>query len=259
MHSFCANEKSFRDLVFEDEVKRGYVYLIRNGDLHKIGVTMNLEQRMKELQPDEIIAVYQAVNVAGVERLLHRRYKNVRLPQTEYFLLSQEQVKEVESILSRDGDYNTKLVNPWIQELETRRLLILDGVASIFDGADADTILWTEHEDSAGQCHTVLHLLLNDPFTMEKLPASQATLEAAERMLVKADAIAPIAKASCLEELENASARVLDDLSLLYCWLVDSKTLIHFNRKDQSDKKEADNFLAHLKERLSARSLKWKE
>jgi predicted GIY-YIG superfamily endonuclease len=93
---------SFRELVVEVEAKRGYVYLIRNGDLHKIGVTMDLERRMKELRPDEIIAVYQAVNVAGVERLLHSRYKDVRLPQTEYFRLRQEQVREARAVLNSE-------------------------------------------------------------------------------------------------------------------------------------------------------------
>ena len=29
----------------------GYVYLIRNGDLYKIGHTANLERRLKQLQP----------------------------------------------------------------------------------------------------------------------------------------------------------------------------------------------------------------
>ena len=32
-------------------MSRGYVYLIRNGDLYKIGRTSNLERRLKQLQP----------------------------------------------------------------------------------------------------------------------------------------------------------------------------------------------------------------
>lgn len=250
---------SFRELVDEVEKRRGYVYLIRNGDLHKIGVTMNLERRMKELRPDEVIAVYQAVNVTGVERLLHSRYKDVRLPQTEYFRLSQEQVREVKSVLNGGEDSNAQPAHKWIQELEERRQDILGGVASIFDGADADKILWTEHADSGGQVHTVLHWLLHDPYAMEKLPASQATLDAAERMLVKDDAIAPIAKASSLDELEAASVRFLDDFALVYCWLVDSKTLVLCNRRKKGDDQAVDNVIKEFKGRLNTKGLRWAE
>ena len=45
-----------------DEIKRtekvpGFVYLIRNKDLFKIGITICLQRRMKELKPDEVVAV----------------------------------------------------------------------------------------------------------------------------------------------------------------------------------------------------------
>ena len=32
-----------------------YVYLIKNGDLHKIGITGDLGRRMRELKPDRIV------------------------------------------------------------------------------------------------------------------------------------------------------------------------------------------------------------
>ena len=37
---------------------KGYVYLIRNKDLYKIGITKNINKRMKALKPDEIIKVF---------------------------------------------------------------------------------------------------------------------------------------------------------------------------------------------------------
>lgn len=248
---------SFRELVDEVEKKQGYVYLIRNGDLHKIGVTMDLERRMKELRPDEIIAVYQAVNVTGVERLLHSRYKDVRLPQTEYFRLSQEQVREIRCVLNGEEDLEDRPAHKWVRDLEKRRLAVLNTVASIFDSADADNVLWTEHADSEGQVQTALHYLLNDPRAMDELPASQATLEAAERMLIKDDAIAPIAKASNLGELERASISFLDDFSLIYCWLVDSKTLVLADRR--GDNQSTRKGISELKSRLNAKGLRWSE
>ena len=40
----------------------GFVYLIRNKDLYKIGITQNLDQRMSQLKPDEIISVLKTEN-----------------------------------------------------------------------------------------------------------------------------------------------------------------------------------------------------
>ncbi len=70
----------------------GYVYLIRNGDLHKIGRTDNLEQRMKQLQPDEVVQVLPTDRSHDIELELHRKLKQYRLPQTEYFRLTEENV-----------------------------------------------------------------------------------------------------------------------------------------------------------------------
>ena len=42
----------------------GFVYLIRNKDLYKIGITKNLEQRMKQLKPDQIIKTVKTDNFA---------------------------------------------------------------------------------------------------------------------------------------------------------------------------------------------------
>ena len=45
----------------------GFVYLIRNKDLYKIGITQNLEQRMKALKPDEIISTLETDDFKGLE------------------------------------------------------------------------------------------------------------------------------------------------------------------------------------------------
>ena len=74
----------------------GIVYLIRNGDLHKIGTTTNLQRRMKQLKPDEIVKTLETTKFRAIEKELHRKYKDVRLPQTEYWgkqLLANEQVR----------------------------------------------------------------------------------------------------------------------------------------------------------------------
>ena len=78
----------------------GVVCLIRNGDLHKIGTTKNVRRRMKELKPDAIIKTLETTNYRSIEKELHRKYKEVRLPQSEYFRLSDQQLAECTKRLS---------------------------------------------------------------------------------------------------------------------------------------------------------------
>ena len=35
---------------------KGWLYLIKNGDLYKIGITRNFDNRMRQLNPDSIVA-----------------------------------------------------------------------------------------------------------------------------------------------------------------------------------------------------------
>ena len=78
----------------------GWLYLIRNGDLYKIGITKNLENRMRQLKPDYIIAKLYSKNYKQLERELHKRYKSVRIPQSEYFRLDHLQIKEIKLRIS---------------------------------------------------------------------------------------------------------------------------------------------------------------
>ncbi len=49
----------------------GIIYLIRNGNLHKIGTTKNLQRRMKELKPDKIIRTLERTDYREIEKELH--------------------------------------------------------------------------------------------------------------------------------------------------------------------------------------------
>ncbi len=81
--------------IFDEDLQEGFVYLIRNQDIYKIGITENLLNRMSQLDPDEIIDTIKCSNFREVEKDLHREYKDYRIPQTEYFRLSEKQVLEV--------------------------------------------------------------------------------------------------------------------------------------------------------------------
>ena len=77
----------------------GFVYFILNGDLCKIGITENLLRRMEQLKPDEILNVVRCQNFVDLERDLHSRFKEERLPQTEYFRLSADQIRQVNKLM----------------------------------------------------------------------------------------------------------------------------------------------------------------
>ena len=74
---------------------RGWLYLIRNRDLYKIGITKKFENRMRQLKPDKVVAKFYTTDFVILERELHNRYKKFRIPQTEYFRLANSHVKEI--------------------------------------------------------------------------------------------------------------------------------------------------------------------
>ena len=73
----------------------GWLYLIRNRDLYKIGITKNFENRMRQLKPDNVVAKFYTADFVKLERELHNRYKKLRIPQTEYFRLENSHIKEI--------------------------------------------------------------------------------------------------------------------------------------------------------------------
>ena len=82
---------------------RGWVYLIRNQDLHKIGITKDLFRRMKELRADdkgnELVNAVKCINYQRLEKELQSLYKADGIPQTEYFRLDSSQVQEVQILM----------------------------------------------------------------------------------------------------------------------------------------------------------------
>jgi len=87
----------------------GYVYLIRNGDLHKIGRTDNLDRRLKQLQPCVLVQSLKTDRSRDLEHELHQQFKAKRLPQTEYFRLDEAEVKLVRIALGWKPDEPVQL------------------------------------------------------------------------------------------------------------------------------------------------------
>ena len=76
-----------------DKSKEGHVYLIKDirSGLYKIGITKNMGKRMKQLGVGDTAKLIDDIFVPDArkrEKELHKKYKDARLPQSEYFNIS---------------------------------------------------------------------------------------------------------------------------------------------------------------------------
>ena len=69
-----------------------FVYLMKNGDLYKIGSTSNLESETSKMKPGKMISSFQTENPKSFQARLLRLYKKRRIPDTNYFRLSESEV-----------------------------------------------------------------------------------------------------------------------------------------------------------------------
>ena len=86
-------------------LEKGFVYLIRNEDIFKIGITDNLLRRFNQLKPDEILNVVRCSNYETLEKDLHKKFKKNRIPQTEYFRLNKSQIEQVNIEMTKGADF----------------------------------------------------------------------------------------------------------------------------------------------------------
>ncbi len=86
-------------------VEKGFVYLIRNDDIYKIGITDNLLRRFNQLKPDEVLNVVRCSNFESLEKELHKKFKEYRIPQTEYFRLNKNQIEQVNIEMTKGADF----------------------------------------------------------------------------------------------------------------------------------------------------------
>jgi hypothetical protein len=78
------------------------VYYIRRGKYVKIGTTTNLKQRMRDLMPDEVLAVEPGSY--KLESDLHYAFRGIRLsPDREYFELTEELQAHIGAVIEKHG------------------------------------------------------------------------------------------------------------------------------------------------------------
>ena len=81
-----------------------FVYLMKNGDLYKIGCTSDLKVEASKMKPGKIISYLKVKEPKSFEARLLRLYKKKRIPDTNYFRLSDAEVENCKKHL--DGKSN---------------------------------------------------------------------------------------------------------------------------------------------------------
>ena len=84
------------------DASNGVVYYIRRGKYVKIGTTTNLKNRMRDLMPDEVLAVEPGSY--KLESDLHYAFRDIRLsPDREYFELTEELQTHIDAVIEKHG------------------------------------------------------------------------------------------------------------------------------------------------------------
>lgn len=113
----------------------GYVYLVRNRDLYMIGRTTNLENKFKSISPDEIIKTIKSDNPTTFQARLFRRYKSQRIPDTEYFRLTTDQLSDcIDQLSSKSSLPKTLGAEIGIAMTGSILLLFISSTALIYLG-----------------------------------------------------------------------------------------------------------------------------
>ena len=82
-----------------------FVYLMKNDDLYKIGCTSNLESEASKMKPGEIISSFKIKDSKSFEARLLRLYKKKRIPDTNYFRLSESEVNNCKKHLEGNSNF----------------------------------------------------------------------------------------------------------------------------------------------------------
>ena len=87
----------------------GFVYLMKNGDLYKLGCTTNLKGEANKMKPGEIISSFKTNDPKSFEVRLLRLYKKKRIPDTNYFRLSESEVNNCIKHLESNSNFPKSL------------------------------------------------------------------------------------------------------------------------------------------------------
>ncbi len=86
-----------------------FVYLMKNGDLYKLGSTSDLESEASKMKPGKIISSFKTKDPKPFKARLLRLYKKKRIPDTSYFRLSESEVENCISHLEGKSNLPKRL------------------------------------------------------------------------------------------------------------------------------------------------------
>ena len=94
--------------VVSPDGKIGYVYIIENllGEGYKIGITDNIHRRFKQLEIGDkasCIGYWSSLNYKNLEKFLHTQFNPENVPQSEWFILSDDQLIWAVEWLNENG------------------------------------------------------------------------------------------------------------------------------------------------------------
>lgn len=86
----------------------GFVYLVKSGDFYKIGLAVDVEDRVRSLRtnspyPAEVLHTVKTPSMRRLELLLHKAYRHKRT-QGEWFALEPDDVATICAIPSAIGE-----------------------------------------------------------------------------------------------------------------------------------------------------------
>ena len=89
-------------------VRKGYLYLLKNLILggYKIGITTAPKSRFKQLSvgsKSELIGYWEHEAYRELEKYFHKLYAEYRVPQSEWFDLSQDHIQSVIDVMHTAG------------------------------------------------------------------------------------------------------------------------------------------------------------
>jgi hypothetical protein len=192
---------------------------------------------MKQLKPDEIIATKAASNIRGIESLLHKRYKEKRIPQSEYFRLSPQEVSEAATLLGCKGtiqelsDKSLAKEEAEIEALEAswipktrfseQTIEVLELLESVLFNTLSTEILYAEGYDSftnirGSHIEIIMSTDNNDPDI--SIPVSNQLREACSRRLSREDLFSEIATSQDDSDALQLARCLKLDFYLIYCW-----------------------------------------
>lgn len=87
----------------------GFVYLMKNGDLYKLGCTNDLTSEIIKMKPGEIISSFKTNDPKSFEVRLLRLYRKKRIPDTKYFRLSESEVDNCKKHLEGKSNFPKSL------------------------------------------------------------------------------------------------------------------------------------------------------